>query len=158
MRAWTPWHPLSHQFLICGRRATHRRDMEAVFRPAIDMPHVSLAEPYSILQDRIEDGLQAARRRRDRAKDFGRCRLLLQRLAQLAPKPHNLCFLAGSRRTAMAHSVWGFRLTASRFSQFAACSGAPSHRLLQGSGQGIVPVQTSTLEAAGGGLVRYSKF
>src|SRR5215472_13437086 len=84
MRAWTPWHPLSHQFLICGRRATHRRDMEAIFRPAIDMPHVSLAEPYGILQDRIEDGLQAARRRRDRAKDFGRCRLLLQRLAQLA--------------------------------------------------------------------------
>ena len=28
----------------------------------------------------------------------------------------------------------------------------------RGSGQGIVPVQTSTLEAAGGGLVRHSKF
>ena len=30
--------------------------------------------------------------------------------------------------TAMAHSLQGCRLAASRFSQFAACSGAPSHR------------------------------
>src|SRR5215468_9828408 len=90
MRAWTPWHPLSHQFLICGRRATHRRDMEAIFRPAIDMPHVSLAEPYGILQDRIEDGLQAAWRRGNRAKDFRRCRLLLQRLPQLVQQPRVL--------------------------------------------------------------------
>jgi hypothetical protein len=36
-----------------------------------------------------------------------------------------------------------------RFNWFAACSGAPSHCLPRGSGQGIVPVQTSTLEAAG---------
>src|SRR5262249_13776825 len=42
------------------------------------------------------------------------------------------------------------RLATLRFGWFAACSGAPSHRLPQGSGLGIVPVQTSTLEAAGG--------
>jgi hypothetical protein len=29
----------------------------------------------------------------------------------------------------MAHCLYGLRLAASRFSQFAACSGAPSHRL-----------------------------
>src|SRR5262252_1660400 len=31
-------------------------------------------------------------------------------------------------------SVWGFRPVASRFSRFAACSGAPSHRPSQGLG------------------------
>ncbi len=39
------------------------------------------------------------------------------------------------------------RLTASRFSQFAACSGALSHCLPRGSGKGIVPAQNSTLES-----------
>src|SRR5262249_16830780 len=43
---------------------------------------------------------------------------------------------------------WGFRLAASRFSQFAACFGAQSHRLPQGSGQGIAAGQISMLEAA----------
>src|SRR5262249_43394675 len=33
------------------------------------------------------------------------------------------------------------RLTASRFNRFATCSGAPSHRLPRGSGQGIVAGQ-----------------
>jgi hypothetical protein len=36
--------------------------------------------------------------------------------------------------TAMARSLQGCRLAASRFSQFAACYGAPSHRPSQGSG------------------------
>src|SRR6516162_11725848 len=31
-------------------------------------------------------------------------------------------------------SPWRYRLTAPRFSRFAACCGAPSHRLPQGSG------------------------
>ena len=39
------------------------------------------------------------------------------------------------------------RLKASRFNWFAACSGAPSHCRPQGSGQGTVDGQTSTLEA-----------
>jgi len=47
-------------------------------------------------------------------------------------------------------ALQGHRLTASRFNWFAACSGAPSHCLPRGSGQGIVVVyQFSTLEVVG---------
>src|SRR6516162_7035739 len=57
--------------------------------------------------------------------------LLFLRIVQLAGEPH--------RGTAAAHSgriaaLRHFRLAASRVSQFAACSGAPSHGLSQGSG------------------------
>jgi hypothetical protein len=54
--------------------------------------------------------------------------LLFLRLVQFAGEPRNLGFLASTGGTATAHSLEGFRLAASRFGQFAACSGAPSHR------------------------------
>jgi hypothetical protein len=41
------------------------------------------------------------------------------------------------------------RFVTSRLTRFAACSGAPSHCLPQGSGQGIVAGQSSTLEVVG---------
>src|SRR3974377_388805 len=44
------------------------------------------------------------------------------------------------------------------FDLFAASFGAPSHCLPPRLRTSIVPVQTSTLEAAGGGLVHHSKF
>ena len=58
----------------------------------------------------------------------------------------------------MTHGLWRIaalshcRLTTSRFNWFAAGSGAPSHCLPQGSGQGTVDGQTSTLEAVGRGF------
>jgi len=54
--------------------------------------------------------------------------LLFLRLVQFAGKPRDLGFLASRGRTVLACSFQGFRLAASRFSRFAACSGAPSHR------------------------------
>ena len=67
-------------------------------------------------------------------------RLLLQRLREMP-----LCLfefvsllvellLESVSGTGMARSLQGRRLAASRFSQFAACYGAPSHRPSQGSG------------------------
>ena len=53
--------------------------------------------------------------------------LLLSRFLQLAGKPRNFCFLAGCGGTRIA-TLRRLRLAASRCSQFAACSGAPSHR------------------------------
>src|SRR5262245_14125658 len=42
--------------------------------------------------------------------------------------------LEGVSGIAMAHSLKGFHLAASRLSRFAACTGAPSHRPSQGLG------------------------
>src|SRR5262249_9481559 len=68
-------------------------------------------------------------------------------------------FVSTTGRTAMARHLFGLRLSASRVSHFPACSGAPSHRLPQGSGQGIVAGQISTLEVARmGAQVRYRVF
>jgi len=53
------------------------------------------------------------------------------------------------RKSTLRH----LRLAASRLSRFAACSGAPSHRLPQGPGHGIVAGQVSALKVAGGGLI-----
>jgi len=71
---------------------------------------------------------------------------------------------AGLRAGEIANLTWSmvtgtlqrYRLTTSRFNWFAASSGAPSHCLLKGSGQGIVEGQTITLEAVGCGFRRRS--
>src|SRR5215470_1954986 len=73
-------------------------------------PKLGLANLYGLFQHRVEDWLQFAGRSADNAQHFARRRLLLQCLAQLAPKPHDLCFLAGSRRTAMARAFGAFAL------------------------------------------------
>jgi len=66
--------------------------------------------------------------------------------------------LADSRGTAADQGLGRvstfYRLTASRFGWFAACSGASSHRLPQGSGRGIVSARTNALEGARTGFVR----
>jgi uncharacterized protein YeaO (DUF488 family) len=64
----------------------------------------------------LQHWAEFARRCADYLQNLRCRRLLFPRIVQLATKPRDLSFLAGSRRTAMAHSVWGFRLAASRFS------------------------------------------
>jgi hypothetical protein len=70
--------------------------------------------------------------------------LLFLCFVQCTSELRDLSFLSGGG-AATARSVWRVatlarcRLTASRFTWFAACSGAPSHCRPQGSGQGIVP-------------------
>src|SRR5215471_4022935 len=91
------------------------------------------ADADGILQHGLEYWLQIAGRRADDCENMGRSRELLQSLVPLAGKPRKLSFLGFSGGTAAAHS-WRiapprrYRRAASRFSRFAACSGAPSHR------------------------------
>ena len=51
--------------------------------------------------------------------------LLFLRFVQFTAKACDLSFLARSGGTALAHSLYGFRLTASRLNQFATCSAVP---------------------------------
>jgi hypothetical protein len=118
---------------------------------------VRLAKLGRALADGVEHGLNVDPRACDDAKDLACRPLLLLRFVQVAAKPRDLCFLA-SRGTATDRCLWRVAalshccLTASRFNWFATCSGAPSHCLPQGSGQGIVDCQSSTLEVAGCGF------
>src|SRR6516164_10254945 len=82
---------------------------------------LSLTNLCSLFSYGLQNGRDIAWRVRDQAQNLAHRR-------QLAGEPHDLGFLAGSGRTAMAHSLQGFRPAAARFSQFAACSVAPSHR------------------------------
>ena len=68
-------------------------------------PKLGLANVYGLFQHRVEDWLQFAGRSADDAQHFARSRLLLQCLAQLAPKPRDHGLLAGSGGTAMARSL-----------------------------------------------------
>src|SRR6516225_961728 len=81
---------------------------------------------------------------------MGRSRELLQSLGPLAGASRELRFLA--HRLWRTAPLWRHRFVALRFGSFAACSVAPSHRLPQGSGQGIVAGQISMLEVARHGL------
>src|SRR6516162_7267480 len=102
---------------------------------------IRLAQLGRTLADGVEDGSKVGPRACDDAKDLAGRSLLVLRFMQFAGEPRDLGFLAGSGGTAVACGLLGFRLAASPFSHFAACSGAPSHRLPQGSGLGIVAGQ-----------------
>src|SRR5262249_10966887 len=73
----------------------------------------------------------------------------------LAGETYDLCVPVRSGISATAY-LWRiaalrrYRLAVSLLNWFAACSGAPSHRLPQGSGQGIVAGQFGMME-----VVRY---
>src|SRR5215469_17156123 len=71
---------------------------------------VRSAETRRTLDHDLQHGLEFGRRSTDDLKNLRGRPLLLQRLITLATKPHDLCLLAGSRRTAMAHSICGFCL------------------------------------------------
>jgi hypothetical protein len=88
-----------------------------------------------IVQHGCEYRLQLASRCADYLKNLGGRGFPLQRLIALAAKACDFCFKVGGR-TGTAHVFRRgsalYRLAASRFSHFAACSGAPSHRPSQG--------------------------
>src|SRR6516225_5964456 len=86
-----------------------------------DIDVLSLTNLCSLFSYGLQNGRDIAWRVRDQAQNLAHRR-------QLAGEPHDLGFLAGSGRTAMAHSLQGFRPAAGRVSQLAACFGAPSHR------------------------------
>src|SRR6516225_8006417 len=116
------------------RRSKMGADYREIFIPKVNRRIECLTDRRRRLSQGIEYRLEIESRATNRFENVSSCGLLFSRFVQLATKPHDLCFLAGSRRTAMAHSVWDFRLAASRASLFAACSGAPSHRPSQGLG------------------------
>src|SRR5215469_4505656 len=81
---------------------------------------VRFAEACRTPDNDLQHGQEFDRRSADGLKNLRRGCLLFLRFVQFTAKPCDLSFLAGRRRTTMAHSVRGFRL---RFSRFAACSG-----------------------------------
>src|SRR6516162_8353522 len=76
----------------------------------------------------LQHWAEFARRCADYLQNLRCRRLLFPRIVQLATKPRDLSFLTSTGGTAMARTLNGLRLAASRFSQFAAYFGAPSHR------------------------------
>ena len=112
---------------------------------------VRLAQLGRALADGVEHGMNVGPRACDDAKNLAGRPLLLLRLIPLAFIQRDLLTHTGSGRSA-AGGLWRSaalsrcHLTTSRFSLFAACSGAPSHCPPQGSGQGIVRVNFSTPE------------
>ena len=120
---------------IGGRQVVHRHSAKCV--PLTQEGHTKIcsADTNRILQHGLEDRLKLAGRRADDAQDL-RCGLLpLQRLVAFAGKTRGLRFLGDSGRTTTGHGLgWNgarshLRLTAARFSFFAAFSRAPCHRL-----------------------------
>src|SRR5215472_7578238 len=95
---------------------------------------IRFTEARRTLGKNVKHGLECGRRSTDNSKNFRRGRLLFLRLVQFTGEPRDLSFLAGRGGTAMARSLSGLRLVASRFSRFSACSGAPSHRPSRGLG------------------------
>jgi hypothetical protein len=99
---------------------------------------IRLAQLGRASADGVEDGLNIGPRACNDARDLAGRPLLLLPLPQFAGEPADLCSAHGFWRTA---PLWRHRFVALRFGSFAACSGAPSHRLPQGSGQDIVAGQ-----------------
>src|SRR5215472_14700371 len=110
------------------RRSKMGADYREIFIPKINRRIECLTDRRRGLSQGIEYRLEIESRATNRFENVSCCGLLLSRFVQLATKPRDLSFLAIDGRTATARSVQGFRLTASRVSRFAACSGAPSHR------------------------------
>src|SRR6516165_5734690 len=93
---------------------------------------VSLTEACRTPDDDLQHGLEFGRRSTDDLENLGCRPLLFKRLVTLAGEPRDVCFLAVIRgtvaRSGRNAALRYLRLALSRFSRFAACSGAPSHR------------------------------
>src|SRR6516164_11858681 len=73
--------------------------------PSEDDSSVCSAEPRLGLDKAVQHRLQVKGRTANNFEHVGCRGLLLQRLAQLAPEPRNLCFLPGRSGTAAAHDL-----------------------------------------------------
>src|SRR5215467_2637671 len=102
--------------------ATERSKMGAryreIFITKVNRRVQCLTDRRRRLSQRIEYRLEIESRATNRFENVSSGGLLLSRFVQLATKPRDLSCTA----------PMGFRLAASRFRRFAACSGAPSHR------------------------------
>src|SRR5262249_6762417 len=81
-----------------------------------DIDVSSLTNLCSLYSYRLQNGRDIAWRVRDQAQNLAHRR-------QFAGEPHGLSLLTSTGGTAMACRLLGFRLAASRFSQFATCFG-----------------------------------
>src|SRR5215469_17578133 len=103
-------------------RATERErskmgaDYREIFIPKVNRRIECLTDRRRRLNQGVEYRLEIESRATDRFENVSSCGLLFSRFVQLAGEPRDLGCTAPR----------GFR--ASRFSRFAACSGAPSHR------------------------------
>src|SRR5262249_49929465 len=79
---------------------------------------LSIANSYRILQDRLENRLQLARRHADDEQHLGCCRLLLQRLAKLAVARFERLFQIASVRFELFYQR---RLGFNRLSKISFC-------------------------------------
>src|SRR6516165_5070430 len=122
-------HPSTNGFAT--ERSKMGADYRETFIPKVNRRIECLTDRRRRLSQGIEYRLEIESRATNRFENVSSCGLLFSRFVQLATKARDLNCTA----------PMGFRPVASRLSRFAACSGAPSHRLPQGSGQGIVASQ-----------------
>src|SRR6516162_166131 len=132
-----------------AERSEMSADYRSIFIPKVNRRIECLTDRRRRLSQGIEYRLEIESRATNRFENVSSCGLLFSRFVQLATKPRDLSFLVREGAD-MACSLKRFHFAASRLCRFAACSGAPSHRLPQGSGQDIVAGQISTLEVVRG--------
>jgi hypothetical protein len=132
-----------------------RDDIHELAIKQVHGTHMRMAEAYSVADNRFENRLQIEGGAANDFEHFSGSGLLLLCLIALAFKQRDLRFLASGRGTTPTHGLWPIAalwrhyLAVWRFSWLAACFEVPSHRLPQGSGQGIV---------AGRLVLRYGMF
>ena len=123
-----------------GRCVMRRDEVQSFAIPAKYMTKLGVANPNCILKHGCKHRLQIAGGAADDLKHFRRGRLLLSSFAQFAGKPSDLRLILSRRRIGTwdslrriaAFRLW--RLSTSPFGRFAACLGAPFHRVPVNSG------------------------
>src|SRR6516225_4013514 len=109
-------HPSTNGFAT--ERSRLGADYREIFIPKVNRRIERLTDRRRRLSQGIEYRLEIESRATNRFKNVSSCGLLFSRFVQLATKPRDLSCTA----------PMGFRPVAARYSQFAACSGGPSHR------------------------------
>ena len=131
---------------------TGHEAVDATFKSK-DRGPVRATEPRRIDRDALQHRLQLELGPADDAENFRRRRQLVQRLAQFAGKPSDVCLPTRSGRGGRCCSLRRIaafqllRLSTSPLHRSAACFGAPLHRVLRRL-RGIVAGRRPALEVA----------